>query len=226
MTKPTGAILILGIGAQAALVHAQNAPPAAGDGSALFAEHCAACHGRDARGTSMGPELAGNRRLRSRSAQQIAGVIRDGIPAAGMPAFNLAGTQMEALSAFVHAMNSPASGVAIAGDRASGERFFFGEGRCASCHMVNGRGKPIGPDMSGIAREMTVDELRESLLRPDARISLGYGLVTVALRNGQMVRGFARSRSNFDVALQDLTGLLRPVHEHEIASIREESHSY
>ena len=69
-------------------------------------------------------------------------------------------------------------------------------------------------------------QLRESLLRPDARISPGYGLVTVTLRNGQMVRGFARSRSNFDVALQDLTGLLRPVHEHEIASIREESHSY
>ena len=69
----------------------------------------------------------------------------------------------------------------VSGDRAAGKEFFFGKGQCVSCHMVYGEGGAIGPDLSNVAREMTVDEIREALLRPDARIAPGYGLVTVRL---------------------------------------------
>ena len=51
--------------------------------------------------------------------------------------------------------------------------------------MVYGEGSAIGPDLSNVAREMTVDQIREALLQPDARIAPGYGLVTVRLRDGQ-----------------------------------------
>ena len=40
--------------------------------------------------------------------------------------------------------------------------------------MVYGEGSPIGPDLSNVARKMTVDEIREALLQPDARITPGY----------------------------------------------------
>ena len=46
------------------------------------------------------------------------------------------------------------------GDSVAGERFFFGQGQCASCHMIAGKGKPIGPDLSNIGSEKTVDELQ------------------------------------------------------------------
>ena len=93
-------------------------------------------------------------------------------------------------------------------------------GRSASCHMVFGRGSPIGPDLSKIGAEMIREEIRTSLLQPSARISPGYELVTVKLPDGDTVRGFARNRSNFDIALQDLAGRLRPVREHEIAAVQ------
>ena len=195
------------------------------EGKKSYAEHCMACHGAETRGTSRGPELAGNRRLRTRSARQISELIRSGVPAAGMPAFDLPADQLDSLAAFVHSLNSPAADVAVSGDRVAGERFFFAAGQCASCHMAQGKGKPIGPDLSNIARELTLDEIRDSLLRPGARISPGYELATVTLRDGKTVRGFARNRSNFDIQLQDLTGQIRPIQEHEISAIREEKQS-
>src|SRR5438477_2742882 len=192
----------------------------------IYADRCAACHGAAARGTSMGPELIGNRKLRSRSVQQISEVIRSGIPTSGMPAFDLPAGQLGALAAFVRSLNSPAAEVAMPGDPLAGEQFFFAAGRCASCHMVKGRGKVVGPDLSNVASELTVDEIRDSLLLPDARISPGYELVTVTLRDGQAIRGFARSRSNFDIVLQDLKGRIRPLREAEISAIREEKKSF
>jgi PQQ-dependent dehydrogenase (methanol/ethanol family) len=73
---------------------------------------------------------------------------------------------------------------------------------------------------------MTVDEIREALLQPDVRIAPGYGLVDVRLRNGQTLRGFARSRTNFDLALQDLNGTIHPLSIEEVSSITNEKQSH
>ena len=81
--------------------------------------------------------------------------------------------------ALVASLNASAAESIVPGDRAAGKQFFFGKGQCASCHMVYGEGSAIGPDLSNIAREMTVDEIREALLQPDAAdragLRLGHG---------------------------------------------------
>jgi PQQ enzyme repeat/Cytochrome c len=115
-----------------------------------------------------------------------------------MPAFNLPASQLDALATLVHSLNSPAAESVVTGDRLAGEQYFFGKGRCGSCHMVDGKGSPVGPDLSNVERRMTVDEIRESLLQPSAHIVPGYDLVTVRLRDGTIARGFARSCSNFN----------------------------
>jgi hypothetical protein len=53
---------------------------------------------------------------------------------------------------------------------------------------------------------MTVGQIREALFQPSARITPGYQRVSVRLRDGRSVRGFARSRSNIDLRLQDFEG--------------------
>ena len=92
--------------------------------------------------------------------------------------------------------------------------------------MVYGEGSHIGPDLSNVALDMTVDEIRDALLEPDKRIAPGYGLVAVRLRNGQTLRGFARSRTSFDVALQDLTGVFHTLSLDEVSGITDENRSY
>jgi PQQ-dependent dehydrogenase (methanol/ethanol family) len=142
-----------------------------------------------------------------------------------MPAFNLPGDELDALAELVRSLNSPAAEHTIPGDREAGAQLFFGKGHCSSCHMVSGRGKGVGPDLSNLAHEMTVDELREALLYPSAHITPGYQLVTVELRNGQTVHGFARRRSNFEIVVEDLKGEFHLTETGEISTILEEKKS-
>ena len=72
---------------------------------------------------------------------------------------------------------------------------------------------------------MTVDQIREALLQPSAHVTSGYELVTVQLRDGKSIRGFARSQSNFDIRLQDLEGRFHLLQEGQISAIRDEKQS-
>jgi len=195
------------------------------EGRRTYARLCAGCHGADARGSEQAPGLAGNDRVRSRSAARLRDLIHKGNPGSGMPAFDLAGRELDALVALVRSLNAPAAENILPGDPQAGERFFFGQGGCGSCHRVAGRGKPIGPDLSNLGRERTADEIRSALLEPSAHITPGYEPVTVRLRDGSTLRGMARSRSNFDLRLEDPEGRLHLLQEDEIASVAEEKQS-
>jgi PQQ-dependent dehydrogenase (methanol/ethanol family) len=194
-------------------------------GPQVFAVRCAGCHGADAHGTEHGPSLAGARTLRGRTIPWIRHVIHNGVPSGGMPAFHLPANELDALAALVHSLNSPTAESTVPGNRAAGERYFFGEGNCSSCHMVYGRGEAVGPDLSSVAREMTVDQLRTALLRPSAHLTPGYELVTVRLRDGETIRGFARSRSNFEIVVQDLKEEFHFIGRDEIAGLAQETQS-
>jgi len=174
----------------------------------LFVQRCAVCHGADAGGTDRGPALAGNRRLRMRSSSDIANIIRNGTPG-GMPGFALPEDQVSALAAYVRSLNANAFETKLEGDPAAGERFFFGNGNCSSCHTVAGYGHSDGPDLSNIARQLTLPELEQSLTDPSARIAPGYGVVDVTLNDGRKLRGFARGRGSHDLQLETLNGDMR-----------------
>src|SRR5580698_2554870 len=196
-----------------------------GDAKQMYAKLCSGCHGADAHGTQQGPGLSGNPSVRKRSIPKLRSLIRNGIPAAGMPSFDLPDDALDALATLVASLNSSASETAVPGDRAAGEKFFAGKGQCGSCHMVLGAGHPLGPDLSNVGSEMTVDQIREALLQPDTQITPGYELVTVHLRDGQTLRGFARSRTNFDIQLQDLSGGLHSLSLDRVSTIADEKRS-
>jgi len=190
-----------------------------------YAKLCAGCHGADARGTQQGPGLAGNSSVRGLSMRRLRRVIQRGIPAAGMPPADLPDPAIDALAALVASFNGSAAETTVPGDRAAGKELFFGQGKCASCHTVFGEGAAIGPDLSDVAVDKTVDELREALLNPSAHIARGYGLVTLQMNDGRTVRGFARGRTRFDITVQDLSGRFHSLSLDQVASINEEETS-
>jgi PQQ-dependent dehydrogenase (methanol/ethanol family) len=221
-------VCLLALWAGRGLLSAQNRPKESGgitEGNQIFVARCGGCHGADARGSDRGPALAEVRRLRSRSVQQLRDIIQKGIPGTGMPAFDLPAAELDALATLVRSLNGPAAESGMSGDPAAGEQYFFGRGQCASCHMVYGRGRPIGPDLSNVGSEMTLGQIREALFQPSARIAPGYQLVTVRLHDGRTMRGFARNRSHFDIRLQDLDGKFHLLQEDQISSIQDESQS-
>ena len=186
---------------------------------------CSGCHGVDARGSQQGPGLAGNASVRKRTVQSVRTLIRNGVPSAGMPAFDLPSANLDDLAKFVASLNAFAAEAVVPGDPVAGKQFFLGKGQCAQCHMVKGEGAPVGPDLSSVARELTVNELREALIHPDVRIAPGYGMVRVHLADGKTLRGFARSQSAFELILQDLNGKFLPLMMGRVSSITQESHS-
>ena len=200
-------------------------PRASARGQKLYAENCVGCHGADLQGTDQGPALKGNSRVREMSLRHLQNIIRGGVPKAGMPPFDLPADDLDALATFVGSLNSVAAQSRVPGNPAAGEQIFFGKGDCGGCHMVSGRGRAIGPDLSNLANEKTVTEIESTLKSPSADITPGYELVTVRSRNGSTLRGFARSRSNFDIRVEDLQGKLHLLEESEIASIVEERQS-
>ena len=194
----------------------------AGPGAGVFRDRCSVCHGADAGGTERGPGLAGNRRVRGLKLVDLRRTIHDGIPGRGMPAFNLPATELDAVTAYVRSMNATAAEAHVGGDRAAGERFFFGTGGCGNCHMALGRGKAVGPDLSNIAREMSLAEIEEAVRRPSARIAPGHQLENLELRDGRKLRGFARNRSIYSVQVQDFDGTFHLLTNMQIARITSE----
>jgi len=190
-----------------------------------FEAHCAACHGADGRGGERGPDIISPERARRRSAEELGELIRRGMPAAGMPAFQLPEAEMRELVAFIRSLSAPAIENAAPGNIAAGEAFFFGKGTCFSCHMVKGRGGLPGPDLSELGVERTLPEIEQSLRNPGARLSPGFKLVSVRLRDGQRIRGFARNESNYDLQLQSLDGKLRLLRREEIVELIRETAS-
>ncbi len=45
---------------------------------------------------------------------------------------------------------------------------------CIGCHVINGAGPPIGPSFDGIGSRLTPDQIRQSILDPNAEISEGF----------------------------------------------------
>lgn len=187
-------------------------------GQKLFREGCAACHGANAEG-GRGPNLNENRDLRRMTDAQLFATIRHGIPGTEMPASPLPDHNVWQVAAFVRSLSAPAYLMPVRGDAKAGEELFFGKAQCASCHMVQGKGGYIGPDLTNVAGQSTNRQLRESILQPNARIDPAFIGVVVRLKDGTRLEGVAKNHSNYSLQLLDNNGKLHLLSTQEIQNI-------
>jgi PQQ-dependent dehydrogenase (methanol/ethanol family) len=184
----------------------------------MFAQICALCHGNDARGTDRAPSLVNTPHLRGFSEADITDIIRKG--KGKMPAFPLAAADVQELAHFVRALNSTDSETVVAGDPQAGERYFFGEGQCATCHIAAGRGSSLGPNLSDVATRVRTADLLLALTQPGAHPAAGgYGLIAVTLNDGSVLRGFSRSQGKHDLVLQTDDGRIHLLAETEYQTV-------
>ena len=197
-------------------------------GQKRFQIRCAACHGADGNGGERARGIGRGDRSRLQTDADIRKLIRNGIPDAGMPGFPLADSELALLAAFVRSRVAPVfeMGRIGKGNPQVGEKFFFGDGRCGTCHMIRGRGGLTGPDLTGATRRLTVAEFDVALHNPDARRSPGYTVVSARLKSGATIRGFLRNESGFDIQIQGFDNRLHLLRMTEIASLEREPHSY
>jgi PQQ-dependent dehydrogenase (methanol/ethanol family) len=199
---------------------AQTADPV-GAGRKRFEVRCAGCHGADGHGGERAPGIGDIDRDRLRTDESVRAIIRDGIPAAGMPGFRMVGDdEMALLVAFVRSRVEPAAMAKIGGDAKAGERFFFGKGGCAACHMIRGRGGLMGPDLTDAGTRLTLGEIETALKNPGELKQEGYQTAAVELKDGSKLRGLIKNESNFDLQLQGFDGRLYLLTADQYVSVR------
>jgi cytochrome c oxidase cbb3-type subunit III len=215
----------------AATCRAQTINPLAGDAKAAetgrwtFRILCAPCHGIHADG-GRGPDLTRGAYSAGDQDKDLYSAIARGIPGSEMPAY---GDRLDAdaIWRLVSYVRSAArrDGETVQGDAAAGEKAFWGKGGCGQCHRVGSKGSGIGPDLTRVGRQRSLQYLRASVLAPDADITPGYGTVKVVLKDGKTISGIERSIDNFSGQLIDLSGRYFSFMREDVTSMAREPRS-
>jgi len=172
------------------------------EGGTKFRSRCAGCHGPDARGY-IGPDITGLS-ASGYTDERLFGIVRRGVPGTEMtPADPLRVSDRDIWQVLAYldtlkaAPSTPASG-----DAQNGERIF--RANCSSCHMVNGRGGQLGPDLSRVGSGRSRPALLNKVRGTSDNVRPGYEAVTVVTRDGQRIRGVKKNEDEFSIQIVDM----------------------
>lgn len=109
--------------------------------------------------------------------------------------------------------------IARKGDAARGKTIFETTGTCAKCHIVNKKGKDVGPDLSEIGSKLSRTAFFESILFPSAGIAHNYEMYSAVLNDGNVVAGLLISKTDQAVTIRNKEGINRTIPAGDIDEI-------
>jgi putative heme-binding domain-containing protein len=171
------------------------------DGGQLYRGACVGCHGPDGNFVP-GIDLAHGKLRQASNDDQMAAIIRTGIPGTAMPPNNFTEFQAGTIVAYLHSIGNAGSGAA-AGDSARGKTIFEGKGGCTACHRIRGQGSRLGPDLSDVGAYRRAPEIEKSILDPDAEILPQNRSVRLVMKDGSAVAGRLLNEDTFNVMILD-----------------------
>ena len=214
----------------AAPVFAQNLE----NGQQLFQTLCARCHGMLGEG-SEGPSLTRPNLIHAPDDATLVSIIVGGIPGTGMPGSRqLRGQDGPDVAAYVRSLGVLAP-EEMPGDPIAGEQVYSAIGNCSSCHILNGSGTGIGPELSNVGQRRNADYLRRSVTNPAAdqprlvdrfRGSLQAFLTVRIVSEYGSYEGMRINEDAFTVQMRDMAGEIYSFEKSELISYEKvEGHS-
>jgi cytochrome c oxidase cbb3-type subunit III len=196
-------------------------------GQQLFSSNCAGCHGLDGHGGEHGPNIATTPEVQRLSERDVLGVVRDGIPAAGMPAFRskFDNPQLDAVVSYLRVLQGKHAAASVPGNPERGRSLFFGKAHCSECHMVAGKGGFIGPDLTSYGNQHAPDVIRDAIIDPNKNLDPRHRTFTVVTPNGRRYTGIALNEDNFSLQLQTLDGTFHFFDKSKLAHVEHEPRS-
>jgi putative heme-binding domain-containing protein len=200
-------------------------------GRQLFTSYCARCHGIYG-GGGTGPNLRRSVLRRAPDDNALFDVIQSGIPASGMPGtWILSDREIEQVIAFVRSLGQQPLDP-LPGDAELG-RLVFEQNGCAGCHIVQGIGESLGPDLTEVGARRGAEHLRTAVQHPgtakplDAEGFTIYLMVRVITQDGREVRGMRVNEDSFSIQLRDEQNVLHSFDKLMLKElIREEETSF
>lgn len=171
-------------------------------GGRIYHSHCAECHGLKGEG-GRGPDLTRGEYRHGSTDAKLFKTIDDGIPGTQMPGVYFEEVQIWQIVAFVRSLAAGGSRATLPGDKASGEKLFFGKAGCTGCHMVNGRGGRFGPDLSDAGSARTAHHLRTSILKPNEDLPNTWWKVDATDRSGRTYSGLRMNEDTYSIQILD-----------------------
>jgi cytochrome c oxidase cbb3-type subunit III len=148
-----------------------------------------------------------NARVQRMSDADISGIISNGIPDTGMPAFHsLSPEQVREIVDYLRVLQGREKAQPLPGDPARGRTVFFGKGECSSCHMMRGEGGFLGPDLSTYGAIHSERDISNVINNPRRTPDPAFRMAVATTREGQRVSGVVRNEDNFSVQLQTADG--------------------
>lgn len=172
-------------------------------GRQFYLGHCAQCHGHDGEG-GRGVNLTTGRYKHGDSDTELFITIQKGIRGTEMPRSRLPEPDLWKLIAYLRSLTRQGGSEQAAGEVIAGAAIYNGKGGCANCHVVNGKGSGLGPDLSDIGLRRSLVFLRESLTDPNAYIPQEYPAGTAVKQDGSRVQGIVLNEDDYTVQIRDM----------------------
>ena len=193
-------------------------------GEYVYKSRCSLCHGLDARGYRA-PDLTTGQFSNGIGDAQLYRVITRGIPATEMPGINMNEDEVWALISYLRTVVVTANNANARGNAQAGEVIYSGKGGCASCHMVNGRGGRLGPDLSRIGVARSRMALAREIRSASEYFPQGYEPVTVAMRDGRQIKGIRKNEDSFSIQIMDTNEQLSTFLKKDLREVIDEKKS-
>jgi putative heme-binding domain-containing protein len=147
-------------------------------------------------------------------------VISNGIPGTAMPANGTNGQgvgmtdeEIWQIITYIRSQEVKTSAKS-SGDARRGKELFYGDASCSLCHMVEGKGGRLGPELTAVGTSRTREALIDSVRNPSRRLAWGltestkefpqeYETATAITPDGKEIKGVTLNEDSFTVQIMD-----------------------
>jgi putative heme-binding domain-containing protein len=191
------------------------------EGEKAFKVHCARCHGIAGEGGE-GSNLVRSKLKYAPDDQALIDLLDEGIPGTGMPAiWTLDEQRRTQVAGYVRSLGQ-LEPEEMPGDPVRGEEIYQTAGGCPACHIVQGHGIGIGPELTFVGDQRGLDYLRQSLTDPAATQSQTMGFqnyLTVRVESLQKeVEGLRINEDAFTLQIRDMSGTIHSFRKDELTN--------
>lgn len=220
---------------------AQEKNPFAGDakvaklGEYQFRLNCAFCHGLGARGGGRGPDLTHAQKRHGNTDSEIFHNIHDGISGTAMPAATNGGIGVGMTDEEIWQVVTYIRSVQVKvpaqplGNPQHGRELFNGTAACSNCHMIQGKGGRLGPDLTTAGSSRSTEYFVDSVRNPSRRLAQGvleamkefpqeYEAVSVVTADGTKLIGVVLNEDQFTLQMMDTREQLHLLEKNKLRS--------
>src|SRR5262249_27330641 len=212
-----GVLLTLATSVQAQTRTPQRPPTDIAAGKDVFDSQCAWCHGTDGDGGT-GPNLHGKLR-HATDYNSIVDIVMNGIAGTEMPSFRSPLTERSIRQAAAYVQSLSRATPKPGGGNAQRGAALYASNGCGGCHVVNGQGGILGPELAAIGARRGPAFLHDAIVRPEASHPPGYVVVRAIQANGPEIRGIRVNEDVFWVQIRDAGGTVHSLEKARLTKL-------